>query len=277
MNNKKITSNLASYLVLTIVSLIVLFPFFWMVSTSLKTESEVFLFPPQWIPAAWEWINYIRVFTEMPFHLYFFNSMYIAVLVTAGTCFLSALAGYAFARLHFPFKNAIFLFLLSGMMIPTEVTAIPLFSWMSNLGFIDTHIPLILPPMLGSGGMFGVFLIRQFLITVPIELDEAAKMDGCSPWRTFRSIMLPIATPALATVSIFTFMNSWNEFFEPLIYLNTKELFTLPIGLSMLTTDAGVDWPLLLAASTIATVPILVVFFLAQNKFIEGIANTGLK
>ena len=131
--------------------------------------------------------------------------------------------------------------------------------------------------MLGAGGMFGVLLVRQFLITVPIELDEAAKVDGCSPWRTFRSIMLPIATPALATVSIFTFMNSWNEFFEPLIYLNTKELFTLPIGLSLLTTDAGVDWPLLLAASTIATVPILVVFFLAQNKFIEGIANTGLK
>lgn len=275
MNNK--TSNIPAYLVLTLISFIVLFPFFWMVSTSLKADSEVFLFPPQWIPSSPEWSNYIRVFTEMPFIRYFFNSVYIAVLVTAGTCFISALAGYAFSRLNFPFKNAIFLFLLSGMMIPTEVTAIPLFTWLSKLGFIDTHFPLIVPPMLGAGGMFGVFLVRQFLITVPIELDEAAKVDGCTPWRTFRSIMLPIATPALATVSIFTFMNSWNEFFEPLIYLNTKELFTLPIGLSLLTTDIGVDWPLLLAASTISTVPILVVFFLAQNKFIEGIANTGLK
>lgn len=277
MNNNGKFGNAFVYLVLTVVSLVILFPFFWMVSTSLKAESAVFLFPPQWLPEAWAWNNYIRVFTEMPFLRYFFNSVYIAVLVTAGTCFTAALAGYAFARLHFPFKNAVFLFLLSGMMIPTEVTAIPLFTWMSELGFIDTHIPLILPPMMGAGGMFGVFLVRQFLITIPLELDEAAKVDGCTPWRTFWSIMLPIATPALATVSIFTFMNSWNEFFEPLIYLNTRELFTLPIGLSLLTTDVGVDWPLLLAASTLSTIPILAVFFMAQNKFIEGIANTGLK
>jgi ABC-type sugar transport system, permease component len=277
MSNKSRTADLLAYAGLTAVSLFALFPFFWMVSTSLKTDNAVFLFPPRWLPDEWQWGNYARVFTEMPYIRYFFNSAYIAVLVTAGTCFASALAGYAFARLRFPFKNALFLFLLSGMMIPTEVTAIPLFTWMSALRLVDTHFPLIVPPMLGAGGMFGVFLVRQFLLTVPVELDEAAKMDGCSAWRTFVSIMLPMMGPVMATVSIFTFLGSWNEFFDPLIYLNSKELFTLPLGLSLLTTDAGVDWPLLLAASTLSTIPILVVFFFAQNKFIEGIASTGLK
>ncbi len=277
MNNNRRLSNLLTYTLLTVVTLLILFPFFWMVTTSLKGQAAVFQFPPQWIPSPVVWENYRAVFTEMPFLRYFFNSVYIAVVVTVGTCLIAALAGYSFAKLQFPFKNAIFLMLLSSMMIPTEVTAIPLFTWMGKLSLVDTHIPLIVPPMLGAGSMFAVFIIRQFFITVPGEMDEAAKMDGCSPWRTFWSIMLPLATPALATVCIITFLNSWNEFFEPLIYLNSKELFTLPLGLSMLTTDVGVNWPLLLAASTLATMPLLIVFFMAQNKFIEGISNTGMK
>jgi multiple sugar transport system permease protein len=277
MNSKSSIRNIGVYSGLTLVSLLMLFPFFWMVSTSLKKESAVFQFPPQWIPDSVQWSNYAAVFTKMPFGTYFFNSVYIAVIVTAGTCLVSAMAGYGFAKIQFPFRNTIFLCLLGGMMIPTEVTAIPLFTWMSKLHLVDTPIPLIFPPMLGAGAMFGAFVIRQFYITVPDEIDEAAKIDGCTPWRTFIMIMLPLATPALATVSIFTFLERWNEFFEPLIYLNSKELFTLPLGLAMLTTEAGVDWPLLLAASTLATIPLLLVFFFAQNKFIEGIANTGLK
>jgi multiple sugar transport system permease protein len=277
MNSKRNLGQVLTYLALIVVSMLMLFPFFWMVTTSLKPESAVFQFPPQWLPSPVQWSNYTQIFTKMPFGTYFFNSAYIAIVVTAGTCLVAALAGYSFARLQFPFRNGIFLILLGGMMIPTEVTAIPLFTWMSKLHLVNTHIPLIFPPMLGAGAIFGAFIVRQFFITVPVELDEAAKLDGCTPWQTFRLIMLPLAGPALATVSIFTFLERWNEFFEPLIYLNSKALFTLPIGLAMLTSELGVDWPLLLAASTVATVPLLIVFFIAQKKFVEGIANTGLK
>ncbi|WNR44053.1 carbohydrate ABC transporter permease [Paenibacillus roseipurpureus] len=206
-----------------------------------------------------------------------FNSLYIGVLVTAGTCLFASLAGYAFAKLNFPFKNVIFLMLLSSMMIPTEVTSIPLFTWLSKLNLVDTHFPLIFPPMLGAGGMFGVFLCRQFFITIPNELDEAAKIDGCTPLRTFRTIMLPLATPTLATLTIFTFLHSWNEFFEPLVYLNTSKLYTIPLALSLFTNEAGTAWHLVMAAAVVSTLPLLMVFFFAQKKFIEGVALTGLK
>lgn len=281
MNSKLIFKRLAaivpSYLGLLAVSLLMIVPFFWMVSTSVKDETKVFQFPPQWWPDPLRFDNYSKVFETQPFHLYFFNSLYIATLVTVGTCLCASLAGYAFARLNFPFKNVIFLVLLSSMMIPTEVTAIPLFIWMSNLNLANTHFPLIVPPMLGAGGMFGVFMLRQFFITMPADLDEAAKIDGCTPWGIFWRIMLPQATPALAALSIFTFLHSWNEFFEPLIYLSSKELYTLPLALSLFTDQSGTQWHLLMAASVMATVPLLTVFFFAQRRFIEGVALTGLK
>lgn len=270
-------TNAAAYIMLSAVTVVMLVPFYWMVTTSLKHRSKVFLFPPQWLPSPIEWGNYVEVFTRQPFHLYFFNSTYIAVLVTAGTCLFAALAGYAFAKLRFPLKNAIFLILLSSMMIPTEVTAIPLFEWMSSLRLVNTHFPLIVPPMLGAYGMFGVFLLRQFFITVPSDLDEAAKIDGCTPWMTFCRIMLPLSMPALATLCIFVFLHSWNEFFEPLIYLSSSDLYTLPLALSLFTDQSGTEWHLLMAASVIATLPLLVVFFFAQRKFIEGVAMTGMK
>ncbi|ANE45157.1 sugar ABC transporter ATP-binding protein [Paenibacillus swuensis] len=276
-NNNKVLRYTLKYAVLSIVSLIVLLPFFWMVSTSLKDFTKIFLFPPQWLPSPVRFQNYVDLFQTHPFHLYLFNSLYIAAIVTAGTCFFAALAGYAFAKIHFPFKNVIFLVLLSSMMIPTEVTTIPLFAWMSNWGLVDTHFPLIVPPMLGAGGMFGVFLCRQFYITIPSELDEAAKIDGCSPLRTFVSIMLPLATPALATLSIFTLLHSWNEFFEPLVYLNSSHLYTIPLALSLFTSESGTQWHLVMAASVVATLPLLILFFFAQKKFIEGVALTGLK
>ncbi len=280
MSNSKSSrflENSLVYLVLTIVTAIIMIPFFWMVTTSLKHQTKVFLFPPQWLPSPVVWGNYIEVFTRQPFHLYFFNSTYIAVLVTLGTCVFASLAGYAFAKISFPFKNTIFLILLSSMMIPTEVTAIPLFMWMSKLNLVNTHFPLIVPPMLGAYGMFGVFLLRQFFITIPSDLDEAAKIDGCTPWTTFWKIMFPLSIPALATLSIFVFLHSWNEFFEPLIYLSSSDLYTLPLALSLFTDQSGTEWHLLMAASVIATVPLLIVFFFAQKKFIEGVAMTGLK
>ncbi len=280
MSNKGMSSWLRTaftYLLLTIVTIIVLVPFYWMVSTSLKHQTKVFLFPPQWIPSPIVWENYLEVFTRQPFHLYFFNSAYIAILVTAGTCVFAALAGYAFAKIAFPYKNTIFLILLSSMMIPTEVTAIPLFRWMSALHLVNTHFPLIIPPMLGAYGMFGVFLLRQFFITIPADLDDAAKIDGCTPWMTFYRIMVPLSSPALATLCIFVFLHSWNEFFEPLIYLISNDLYTLPLALSLFTDQSGTEWHLLMAASVLATLPLLIVFFFAQKKFIEGVAMTGMK
>ena len=270
-------SALPIYLLLALGSLFMVIPFLWMLSTSLKDYTKVFLFPPQIIPEPIAWDNYVQVFQQQPFQLYFFNSLYIATLVTVGTGFLASLAGFAFAKLKFPFRNVIFLVLLSGMMIPTEVTAIPLFVGMSNVGLTNTHFPLIVPPILGAEGMFGVFLLRQFFLTIPDELMEAANIDGCAPWGTFMRIMLPLATPAIATLSIFTFLTSWNDFFNPLIYLNSQNLFTLPLALSLFTDQSGTQWNLLMAASVMATAPLLLVFFVAQKRFIEGVALTGFK
>lgn len=280
MSNKSLRafSIAIRYLLLATVSGLILIPFLWMLTTSLKDQTKVFQFPPQWIPSPVVWGNYAEVFRTQPLFLtQYWNSLYIAVLVTAGTCIVSGLAGYAFAKLSFPFKNVLFLVLLSGMMIPNEVTIIPNFIWFSKLNLVDNHFPLIIPPILGAGGIFGVFLLRQFYITVPKDLDEAAEMDGCTPWQTFWKIMIPIATPAFATLSIFTFLNSWEDFLDPLIYISSSELFTLPVAMKLFTDTAGTEWHLLMAASVMATLPLLMVFFAAQKRFIDGIATTGLK
>jgi len=280
MNNRKsyrANQYALKYLILTSVMLIVAVPFYWMLITSLKHPSKVFAYPQQWFPHPIHWQNFVSVFEYQPFHLFFFNSTYIAVVTTLGTCFFASLAGYATAKINFPFRNALFLILLSSMMIPTEATAIPLFIWMSGLGLVNTHFPLIVPPMLGAGGMFGVFLFRQFFMTVPTELVEAAKLDGCSPWKTYWNIMIPLTKPVMATLVIFTFLRSWDELFEPLIFLSSAKLFTLPLGLGMFTTHTGTEWHLLMAASVMTTAPLLIVFFFAQKRFIDGVALTGLK
>jgi len=280
MNNNTIAARVSMvsyYLILISISVLMMGPFYWMVSTSLKNKSNVFTFPPQWIPNPIEWSNYLDVFDKIRFELYFFNSLYIALLVTVGTCFFASLAGYAFAKIKFPFRNTMFLLLLSSMMIPGEVIIIPLFIMMVELGFVDTHIPLIIPGIFGAGGIFGVFLMRQYFITIPDELLEAAKIDGCTPWKTYIKILLPAAMAPLSTLCIFTSMNSWNEFFEPLIFLNSDHLFTLPLGMAMFTDQSGTDWHLLMAASVMSTLPLLIIFFFAQRKFIDGISMTGFK
>lgn len=277
MSNKCNTrEKVTAYTILCIFSLIMLLPFVWMVSTSFKTPGNIFRNPPQWIPSPFRWQNYTDLFNAVPFGVQFFNSVYIGMLVTVGVCFFASLAGYSFAKLRFPGKNFVFLLLLSSMMIPTEATIIPLFDWMSRLGFINTHIPLIIPPMLGAAGMFGVFLLRQFFITVPDDLVEAARMDGCGPLRTFL-LVVPLAKPTLGALFIYTFLNTWNEFLAPLVFLNTAGLYTVPLSLSLLTDQHGTDWNLVMSASTLATVPLLIIFFFAQKQFVEGIAMTGVK
>lgn len=268
---------IGTYWLLGVLAVVTLFPFWWMLTTSLKEPSRIFVFPPQLWPSPVRWENYLDVLRTQPFHLYYWNSLYIAALVTLGTCALASLAGYGFARLNFPFRNVLFLLLLSALMVPVEVTAVPMFVLMRTFGLVNTHVPLIVPPILGAASVFGVFLMRQFFLTIPIELEEAAKIDGLSPFGTFRSIILPLAQAPLATLAIFTFLASWNEFFDPLIYLNSKQLYTLPLALALYTDEAGTAWHLLMAASVLATLPLVALFFVAQRRFIEGIALTGLK
>jgi multiple sugar transport system permease protein len=279
MNNKSSFAGAAVYyLVLGLFSLFMLVPFLWMLSTSLKDPAKIFLFPPQWIPHPAEWSNYVKLFQTQPLFLrQYGNSVYISITVTVGTCVFSSLAGYAFAKIRFPLRNVLFLVLLSGMMIPAEVTVIPNFIWMSKANLANTYFPLIVPPMLGIEGIFGVFLFRQFFITIPHELDEAAEMDGCSPWTTYWRIMIPMSGPCFATLSIFAFLNTWEDFLSPLIFLSSDRMFTLPVALKLFTDTAGTNWQMLMAASVVATVPLLIVFFLAQRRFIEGVALTGLK
>ncbi|KIL38934.1 sugar ABC transporter ATP-binding protein [Gordoniibacillus kamchatkensis] len=265
------------YLVLAAVSVLMLVPFLWMVSTSLKEPAKIFVFPPEFIPSPVRWANYAEVLKTTPFHIFYFNSVYIAVLVTVGTCFFASLAGYSFARIPFAGRNVVFLLLLSTMMIPTEATSIPMFLFMRTIGLVNTHVPLIVLPIFGAGGIFGVFVMRQFFIAMPKDLEEAAMIDGCSRLRTFFDVMLPMAKPALASLTIFTFLTCWNDFFDPLIFINDRLLMTLPLALSLFTDEAGTAWHLLMSASVMATVPLLLVFFLAQKQFIEGVAMTGLK
>lgn len=278
MNNNRKSgrlSKLSFYGILSIISLIMIIPFIWMINTAFKDPTKIFTF--QLIPKPFRWENFLEVLQSTPFHLFYFNSFYIAILVTIGTIFFGSLAGYAFARLKFRGSSILFLCLLSTMMIPVEVITIPLFLFMRDLGLIDTHIPLIVIPILGPAGVFGVFVMRQFFLLVPKELEEAAKLDGCSYFRVYWSIMLPLAKPAIATLTIFTFLTSWNEFYEPLIYINTKELMTLPLALALFTDEIGTRWELLMSASVMATVPLLILFFFAQKQFIEGVTMTGGK
>lgn len=276
-STSKTLSAVGVYAALTVISLIMLVPFLWMLSTSFKEPQDIFTYPPQLIPPVFRFQNYVDVFSLIPFHRFYFNSVYISFVVVAGTVFFASLAGYAFAKIPFTGRNAVFLVLLSAMMIPHEVTAIPMFLFMRDLGWIDTHMPLILLPIFGASGVFGIFVMRQFFITVPTELEEAAMIDGCNRFRIYWQIMLPIARPGMATLTIFTFVTIWNEFFDPLIFINTRELMTLPLGLSLFTDEVGTSWHYLMSATVMATVPLLIVFFMAQKRFIEGVAMTGLK
>lgn len=254
------------------------FPFLWMVSSSLKTVNEMFAFPPTLIPHAWHWENFIKVFTYQPFARQYFNSLYIAVTVTAATIIVSSLAGYAFARMRFPFRNGLFVLLLTALMMPIEVTIVPNFFFMKWLGLINTHVPLIVLPVFGSSGVVATFLMRQHFLGLPSELEDAAMIDGLGPFGIFWRVALPLARPALGAVGILTFLYSWNSFLEPLVFENSLSMFTLPLALNNFTDTYGLPiWNLQLAATTLSVIPILVVYVVAQRQVVESFAMSGLK
>ena len=255
--------------------LLMVIPFLWMVSTSLKTTAQSTAFPPEWWPAPFVWGNYARIWNFMPFFTLLLNSVKIAFFVVCGQLLTCSLAGYAFAKLRFPGRRALFLVLLSTMIIPSEVTLIPVFVIMKSLGWLNTHYSLIVPAFFGS--VFGTFLLRQFFLTLPNDLEDAARIDGCSPFGIYWRIMLPLAKPSLATLAIFTFMGTWNDFMRPLIYLSDMDKMTLPVGLALISNHQDIRIPLIMAGAMLSLLPILVFYVCGQKYFVRGIALTGMK
>ena len=266
------------YGVLSVLCIPFVFPTWWMVTSSFKPVNDIFAFPPSLFPTSPRLDAYRKVFELQPFTQQYWNSLYIAVLVTIGTLAVSTMAGYAFARIRFRGANVLFVVILTGLLIPSEVTIVPLFQLFLKLGLTDTHWPLIIVPILGAPSVLATFIMRQFFITLPVELEDAGRMDGLGRAGIFRRIALPLARPALGAVAIFTFLTSWNLYLEPIVYLSSKSMYTLPQALTQFT-DAyqGPLWSVQLSAASMTAIPVLVVFVIAQRQFIEGLAHTGLK
>ena len=271
------------HLALIALSLIFTFPLIWMLLTSVKPLDETMSTEIVWIPSRVLWHNYHDAFVYhadklhyIPFLVYGRNTLLVCALVVSGTVCSNALVAYAFARMRFPGRELLFSLTLATMMIPFPVLMVPIYALFKNLGWIGTFRPLWVPAWFGSA--FNIFLLRQFFRTIPFELSEAAKLDGCSEWQTFRQVILPLSKPALAVVALFSFMGTWNDFLGPMIYLIDQKTFTLGLGLQAYQSQhGGTPWNLLMAASAMVMLPIIVLFFFTQKQFIQGIAVTGLK
>lgn len=253
-------------------------PLVWVISTSLKAPSEVYLFPPRWIPRAMQWQNYIEAWTLLPFNLFLRNSLITSLIPTVAEVFVSALVGYSFARLRWRARDVVFMLCVATMMLPYQVTMIPRFILFKELHWIDTFYPLIVPAILG-GSAFHIFLVRQFMLTLPVELEEAARIDGCSTFQIWRKIILPLSKPVLTVVAVFAFMNHWREFLMPLIYLNSQSKWTIMLGLVSFQDrlSGEITIHLMMAISFLTMLPCLILFFSSQRVFVQGIALTGIK
>lgn len=269
-----ISKSLLKHIVIYALAFITLAPFVWMILTSLKDMSEIFVYPPQWLPDEWRFDNYKKAFEAAPFGRYYFNSIFVAITVTVGQLITCSMAAFAFARLQFKGRNILFYLFLGTMMIPYNVTMIPSFLVLYWLGWIDTYYALIVP---GLASAFGTFLLRQFFITIPKELEEAAYIDGATKLQVLRRIIVPLAKPALATLAVFTFMGVFNDFIWALIVINSEDMQTVQLGLAIFRDRYLTQWDLLMAGSVTAVLPILIVFFFAQKYFIQGITLSGLK
>jgi multiple sugar transport system permease protein len=263
------------YLVVSLAAFTMDVPFFWMVSASLKDMKEIFVVPPAWIPPQPTLDAYYKLFEVVPFGLYGWNSVKISVLNTIGMLIACSLGAYGFARLPFPGKDALFAVLLATMMVPSPITLIPQFILFTQFGWVGSHLPLIVPAFFG--GAFGTFLLRQFFLTIPRDLEDAARMDGASEFRIFRQVILPLTVPALLTLGLFHFMYNWNDLLWPLIVTTQTSMQTLPAGLALFMGEHVVEYGLLMAGSILALLPMIVMFLLIQRKFVEGIATTGFK
>ena len=265
-----------SLVALVVMALVMILPFLWLLSSSLKTQIQIFQYPPQWIPDPIQWDNYSRALTIKPFGLYLVNTLKIVALNVVAVVTSSSFVAYGFARLRFPGRDFWFGIVLATLFLPYAILIVPSFMIFTRLGWVDSILPLTVPLFFG-GGAFNIFLLRQFFRTIPEELADAARIDGCTEIGIYWRIMLPLSKPALITVAIFTFLNAWNDLLGPIIYLRSPENFTVAVGLSSFRSTLDVSWDLQLAATTAVILPVVVLFFFTQRYFVKGIVMTGLQ
>lgn len=261
--------------ILSLGVIIILLPIAWVISTALKSPAETFKFPPQWIPSEFRWDNFGKAMTFLPFHKFLLNTLYIIFWVFIGGIFSNMITAYSFARLRFIGKDFLFMIMLSTMMIPYHVTLIPMFILFQRIGWINTFYPLIIPSMFATP--FFTFLARQYIMTIPYELDEAARIDGCNTWQILFKILLPLCKPVITMIFVFTFLDIWGDFLGPLIYLNDETKFTISLGLALFRGRFFTHWNLMMAASIVMSIPPLIIYYLAQDYIVEGIASVGIK
>ena len=273
--NESVLRSIVVHGLLVLVGITFFLPFFWLIATSLKTDKQLFAFPPVWIPDPMMFSNYPQALSYIPFLVYLKNTLVISFISVVGTIFSCSLVAYSFARIPWKGRHFFFIVLLSTMMIPHQVTLIPVLMIFKTLGWVGSIKPLVIPAFFGSA--FFIFMLRQFFMSIPFELSDAARIDGCNEFGIFWRIMLPLCRPALATVVLFTFIGSWNDFLGPLIYLSDESQYTLSLGLQQFLSQHGAEWSLLMAASTVMVMPIVILFFFTQKTFIQGIALTGIK
>lgn len=272
---QELISKAFSYFCLTVGAIMVSIPLVWMLSTGLKGPAETFAFPPTFIPKNPNWGNFVTALTMMPFHIFFKNTMIIVVACVLGQVFANIVVGYSFARLRFRGRHILFMIMLATMMVPGQVTMIPLFITFTKLGWVNTFLPLIVPNFFANP--FFVFLVRQFMLTIPYEYDEAARLDGCNTWQILYKIIVPMSKPVITLIIVFTFLWTWGDFMGPLIYLNDESKYTLALGLALFKGRFFTHWNYMMAASLVVSLPVLVVYFFAQNYIIGGISALGLK
>lgn len=277
--NQTLLGDTLTWIVLGVVGISMIFPLYWMVSTSLKSEPELYEIPPRLIPQDLLWSNYLVAFRTIPYWQMLWNSTFVALIVTVGRVITSTFAGFAFARLQFPGRNTLFLTYLAVLMIPFPVTMVPLYLIMRSLGWLDTYTALILPPFVSA---YNTFLVRQFMLSLPGELEDAARIDGASPPLIYARVIMPLCKPVVAAITIFSFLTSWNSFIWPLLVLSSPDKLTVPIGLAIIATGRDgyggyIAWNYLMAAATASAIPMILVFLVAQRQFVQGIALTGLK
>ncbi len=271
----KSLTQLCVYIIVVSGAVLMITPFLWMVSTAIKSEPQIFAWPPQWIPIPAHFENFVKMWGVASFANYFLNSWIVAGIGTIVVLFFGSLAGFSFAKYKFPARDIIFMIILTTLMIPGQVTLIPVFLIVKTLGWLNSYPGLIVP---GLANVFALFLMRQFMQTIPNDLLDAARIDGCSEFRIYGQIILPLAKPIIATLGIFVFMGYWNDLFWPLIITSQDKMKTLQLGLSLLKTGYGTTrWNILMAGTTLGSVPIIIVFLFLQRFFIQGIALTGLK
>ena len=272
---KQVGQEILIHIALVPVAFIFMLPFLWMLSTSLKTDAQLFAYPPEWIPNPFNWANYPNTVTYIPFFQYLRNTTTIAIFSTIGALISCSMVAYSLSRIPWIGRNVLFIVTVATLMIPFQVTLIPLFLVFRNLGWVGDFRPLIVPHFFGNA--LYIFLLRQFFMTIPMELSEAARIDGASEFRIYWAIILPLAKAALATVAIFEFIARWRDYLGPLIYISDQDLYTLSMGLHKYSSQYGREWGLLMAASVLITLPIILLFFFLQKTFVQGVALTGIK